>query len=149
MPNKCDITITPTRYPELGIARITGSIWRFVARDDARASFGPNVNCVGSSYRTKGEALADLDRFASDYGATGAHKCEDLRYVPINGAWSTGRPCHVCGAETGQPCIDGHVHAVRDSLRPGVTRVAAPVEMEWSHMAGAMVPKLPPGTFRA
>lgn len=57
---------------ELGLARVAGHIWRFVSRDSAGEKFDPYSRCVGSSYRTKGEALADLDRFATDYGAAGA-----------------------------------------------------------------------------
>lgn len=116
------IPVTATRYPELGLAKVAGHIWRWVARESSGAAFDPYSGCIGSSYRTKGEALADLDRFASDYGATGAHKPEHLRYTPINGAWSTGRPCPVCAAETGQPCIDGHVHAGRET--PGTFTAA-------------------------
>jgi hypothetical protein len=63
--------VTRTRFPELGIARIAGHIWRYVAADEA-GNFDPFNGCIGASYRTKGEALADLERFAADYGCSAA-----------------------------------------------------------------------------
>ena len=59
-------TITPTRYPELGIAQHGPGLWRIISDGDYyKGATGPH-------YATKGEAFADLDRFASLYGATGA-----------------------------------------------------------------------------
>jgi len=56
--------ITKTRYAELGVTRIDRSTWRFVAMDGEAP--------VGPFYRTKTEALADLERYAAFYGCPDA-----------------------------------------------------------------------------
>ncbi len=50
----------PTRYPELGYAKHTPTLWRIVSTDDG--------STIGPHYRTKGELLADLPRYAEEYG---------------------------------------------------------------------------------
>lgn len=59
---------TPTRFPPLGLSRCPGyrqpTVWRFVDPADRPDAPAP----VGPQYRTKGEALADLDRYAKDAG---------------------------------------------------------------------------------
>ena len=58
----CGCTPTrPTRYAALGYRQDSSGIWRIVAVE-GDASVGPY-------YRTKFELLADLDRYAREYGA--------------------------------------------------------------------------------
>ena len=49
----------PTRYPELAYEK-HGTIWRIIATDTNQA--------IGPFYKTKAELLADLTRYASEYG---------------------------------------------------------------------------------
>ena len=49
-----------TRYPELGYRKDSDTLWRIVDKSSGAA--------IGPHYRTKGELLADLDRFARDFG---------------------------------------------------------------------------------
>ena len=51
---------TRTRYPELGYRKEAPTLWRIVAIDGESA--------VGPFYRTKAELLADLNRYAAEYG---------------------------------------------------------------------------------
>lgn len=54
-----EFKVTRTRFKEIGVAKI-GSDWRFVAIE---------TDCtVGPCYKTKMEALADLPRYATEYG---------------------------------------------------------------------------------
>jgi hypothetical protein len=52
--------IRPTRFPELGYCKHAANLWRIIAMDTESA--------VGPQYKTKMELLADLPRYASDYG---------------------------------------------------------------------------------
>jgi hypothetical protein len=52
--------MTPTRFAELGYRKDSSRLWRIYALD------GPAA--VGPLYRTKAELLADLERFAREYG---------------------------------------------------------------------------------
>lgn len=52
--------VCPTRYPELGYANDGPSLWRIVTTEDCKR--------VGPQYQTKAELLADLNRYAKDYG---------------------------------------------------------------------------------
>lgn len=54
--------ITKTRFATLGLMRVTATNWRFCDVSEDR----PAV--VGPHYATKTEALADLDRYAREYG---------------------------------------------------------------------------------
>lgn len=45
--------------------------WRFLSRDDASQDFDPFKGACGPEYRTKMEALCDVERFAAFYGCTG------------------------------------------------------------------------------
>ena len=54
--------VTPTRHHGLGYAQIDRETWQFVETLD-----GPPSQ-VGVHYRRKAELLADVDRFATDYG---------------------------------------------------------------------------------
>ncbi len=49
-----------SRYKELGWTKIDRNLYRFV---DASTQ-----NCIGPYYATKAELLADMDRFARDFG---------------------------------------------------------------------------------
>ena len=49
-----------TRYLELAYEHIMPNLWRIVATDTGQA--------IGPYYRTKVELLADLWRYAHDYG---------------------------------------------------------------------------------
>jgi hypothetical protein len=53
-------SIRPTRYPELGYRNDGHKLWRiYVVEDEAT---------IGPHYATKAELLADLYRFAKEYG---------------------------------------------------------------------------------
>lgn len=52
----------PTRFRELGYRQDAPSCWRIVMYETGAA--------VGPQYKTRAELLADLDRFASLFGAT-------------------------------------------------------------------------------
>ena len=54
-------TIRPTRYPELGYRQDDHELWRIYSMDGTPAAVGPQ-------YRSKAELLADLDRYAKEYG---------------------------------------------------------------------------------
>jgi len=70
MANLDGYKIYRTRYPELGYTRI-GSDWRFVAMDGCQP--------VGSYYPSRTELLADLYRYARDYGCETGPSPETLR----------------------------------------------------------------------
>jgi len=57
-------TIRPTRYQELGYRNDGQDLWRIYSTDDERA--------VGPYYASKAELLADLERYAREYGCEGA-----------------------------------------------------------------------------
>ena len=50
----------PTRYTELGYAKHAPGLWRIIATDTGSA--------IGPHYAGKAELLADLSRYAKDYG---------------------------------------------------------------------------------
>lgn len=56
-----------TRFRELGYEHITPGLWRIIALDDKKA--------VGPHYRTRIDLLADLVRYAREYG------CDEW-YIP-------------------------------------------------------------------
>ena len=59
---------TQTRFENFAILHVAPSLWRFVHRDDASEKFEMK-NTVGPCYKTKMEALADLQRYAvNDWG---------------------------------------------------------------------------------
>ncbi len=62
-------TPSKTRYPELGYVRDGASLWRIVdmtwRKDDGLFSR------VGPHYVTRGELLADLNRYATFFGCDG------------------------------------------------------------------------------
>lgn len=57
---------TPTRFPELQYERQAVDLWRIL---DAT---GDVPRAVGPQYKTKAELLADLERFAAEFGCAGA-----------------------------------------------------------------------------
>lgn len=70
----------PTRFKELGYIKLAPRVWRIV--DFVQTAYNNQVDaeagrpvmnlpsCTGPSYTTKTELLADLDRYATGYGAT-------------------------------------------------------------------------------
>lgn len=58
-----EIKIRPTRIKGLGYAKITATLWRFYDTE-TNSSTGPD-------YLSKAELLADIDRFAKEYGLLG------------------------------------------------------------------------------
>lgn len=64
-------TIHRTRSDTLGLVRLDNGIWRFCVlkeKDGARADGFPV--CVGTTYRTRNEAIVDLPRYAEQWGET-------------------------------------------------------------------------------
>ena len=57
-------TIRPTRYEALGYRQDGPGLWRIYARDGDAA--------VGPHYASRTELLADLARYAKDYGCADA-----------------------------------------------------------------------------
>lgn len=55
----------PTRYKELGYRKDGPMLWRICDLTGERAQ------AVGAYYATKAELLADLDRYAAEYGCDG------------------------------------------------------------------------------
>ena len=55
---------TPTRFPELQFRKDAPNVWRII---DAETG-----NPIGQWYRSKIELLADLERFAAEFGCAGA-----------------------------------------------------------------------------
>jgi hypothetical protein len=53
--------IMPTRFKQLGYVCDAPGLWRVVDKDGEHR--------VGPQYRTKAELLADLNRYATEYGA--------------------------------------------------------------------------------
>lgn len=68
------MTTFKTRFVELGFANIQRGLWRFVALDFAGDDgwHGGTLACVGPYYHSKAELLADLSRYAAQYGCEGA-----------------------------------------------------------------------------
>jgi hypothetical protein len=58
------MTNRPTRFAELAYTQHAPGLWRIIATDTDQA--------VGPFYVTKAELLADLARYAKDYGCEGA-----------------------------------------------------------------------------
>lgn len=55
-------TLRQTRYPELCYMQQGPRLWRFIYVGEGRES------TVGPQYRTKAELLADLERYAREWG---------------------------------------------------------------------------------
>ena len=53
----------PTRFPELSYSWVSRSEWSFFAND---GNYPGDGGRVGPLYRSKGELLADLTRYARD-----------------------------------------------------------------------------------
>ncbi len=62
-----------TRFPELGYDKHDTALWRIIDLTDH-----PRVAPVGPHYRSKAELLADLDRYAAEFG------CETATAIPGN-----------------------------------------------------------------
>lgn len=50
--------VRETRYPELGFCKVQDGLWRVVARETG--------SHVGPLYKSRGELLADLERYARE-----------------------------------------------------------------------------------
>lgn len=61
-----------TRYPNLGYIKLDTVTWRFVCLQDwnegRREQYKYQLPLVGQSYRTRYELLADLERYAKEWG---------------------------------------------------------------------------------
>jgi hypothetical protein len=68
-------TNRPTRYPELAYAKHAANLWRIVAADTGAA--------IGPHYATKAELLADLARYAEDYGCAAAAPATPKPHNPL------------------------------------------------------------------
>jgi hypothetical protein len=55
-----ELVIRDTRCPELGYCKLSDGLWRIVDNSTG--------NCVGPHYRTQTELLADLNRYARQFG---------------------------------------------------------------------------------
>lgn len=62
-------TILTTRFPELGYTFTSDKCWRFVDIDNSY-NIG-RTSCIGPCYRSKTELLADLERYARQFGCDG------------------------------------------------------------------------------
>lgn len=64
-------SFTQTRFKYLGLTKADTNLWRFVCLDwesGGTSKFSPAA--IGPYYKSKGEALADLNRYAEEYGYT-------------------------------------------------------------------------------
>lgn len=61
----CNLTVRPTRYPELGYVNQQAGLWRVVMMETTTNS---RLGTIGPYYHTKQELLADLNRFAAEFG---------------------------------------------------------------------------------
>lgn len=66
----------PTRWRELGYMMLAPRCWRIVDLEQTKynACRHNTPSCVGPVYLTKAELLADLTRYATDFGATPSEK---------------------------------------------------------------------------
>lgn len=72
----------PTRFPFLGVSQVERSLWRIVCLDWDGGGTSPRAPaCIGPQYRTKGELLGDLRRFAEERGYAPAERREALREI--------------------------------------------------------------------
>jgi hypothetical protein len=64
----------PTRFKGLGYMMLVPGCWRIVDLEQTKYNADPMnaPSCTGPAYKTKAELLADLNRFATDYGAEAA-----------------------------------------------------------------------------
>lgn len=63
---------TETRFSMLGVSKCAPGLWRFVSLDWEGGGTKPDApSAIGPQYRTKGEAVSDLDRYARENGYDG------------------------------------------------------------------------------
>ena len=62
----------PTRFPELAYEKHAPNLWRIIATDTDQP--------IGPHYASKAELLADLERYAHDYGCAGTTRYRDLSH---------------------------------------------------------------------
>ena len=60
---------SPTRFQHIGLSRLERACWRWVALHwDGGGTTPDSPSAIGPQYRTKAEALADLERYARESG---------------------------------------------------------------------------------
>lgn len=60
---------TPTRFACIGLSKLEPGLWRWVSLDWQGGGTTPDSpSAIGPHYRTKGEAMGDLDRYAREGG---------------------------------------------------------------------------------
>jgi hypothetical protein len=62
-----------TRFTEIGFTLNWPGDWRFVDLSDAQDGNKDNMHCVGQSYPTKEQLIANIERYAAEYGCEGAN----------------------------------------------------------------------------
>ena len=73
-------TYRTTRYPELLYARFTTTLWRFLDASDKKP--------VGPHYRTKRALLADMERFAAQWGCVQPQSPDAGFTTPTRAIWT-------------------------------------------------------------
>lgn len=68
----------PTRYKELGYMEQDKGLWRLVAMPTP--GLDDDYAVVGPQYKTKAELMADLPRYAREYGCEGAPETREEKY---------------------------------------------------------------------
>lgn len=61
-----------TRFAELGFINQEPGLWRFVDKQNPISTSPYGFATIGPQYATKAELLADLSRFATEYGCNGS-----------------------------------------------------------------------------
>lgn len=79
--------VSRTRFPELGYEKHDAALWRIMdLTDSGRAA------AVGPHYRSKSELLADLDRYAAEFG------CDLATGIPANPQFN-GKSAYILGQQ--------------------------------------------------
>jgi hypothetical protein len=63
-----------TRFSEIGFTMVEPGFWRFVDLSDAQDGNKDRMHAIGVSYATKAELLANVERYAAEYGCEGSNK---------------------------------------------------------------------------
>jgi hypothetical protein len=66
-------TLHKLRFSEIGYTLNSPGDWRFVDLSDAQDGNKDRMHCIGASYPTKAELLANVERYAAEYGCNGAN----------------------------------------------------------------------------
>ena len=98
-----------TRYKELDYFNDDANLWRIYTggTDDGSA--------VGPHYRTKAELLADLDRFAAEFGCEDAQKAPEPETIDLTPTWQATMRIYMAVLEN--PKAEAHsLAAIRADL---------------------------------